>query len=113
MRSMRIQSSIVCAALTLALGGCNEHDVPRQERVSAQDTTRMTAPSITDVLDRHTHELMSIPGVVGTAQGEQDGRPCIVVYVEEETDSLVMAIPSSLEGFPVKLQASGAIGPQH
>ena len=101
------------AVLALILGGCNDHEPSRQERVSAQDTTRMTAPSISDVLSRHTPELMKIPGVVGTAEGEEDGRACIVVYVKEETDSLVMAVPSSLEGFPVKLQSSGPIGPQH
>ena len=101
------------ALLALILGGCNNHEPSRQERAAAQDTTRMTAPTITDVLARHTPELMKIPGVVGTAQGEQDGRPAIIVYVKAETDSLVMAVPSSLEGFPVKLQASGPIGLQH
>jgi hypothetical protein len=105
--------SIVSVALLVVLAACNDNEKTRQERVSAEDTTRMTAPSITDVLARHTAELMKIPGVVGTAQGEADGRPCIMVYVKEETDSLVMAIPSSIEGFPVRLQSSGPIGPQH
>ncbi len=110
---MRKSHFIFCVMLTAALASCTDNDKPRQERVSAQDTTSMSAPLIADVLARHTPDLMKIPGVVGTAQGEQDGRPAIIVYVKEETDSLVMAIPSSLEGFPVKLQASGAIGPQH
>jgi len=101
---------IVGAVLALIIGGCNDNEPPRQERATAQDTTSMRAPSISDVLARHTPELMKIPGVVGTAQGEQDGRPAIIVYVKAETDSLVMAIPSSLEGFPVKMQASGPIG---
>jgi len=98
------------ALLALIVGGCNDNEPSRQERATAQDTSRMTAPSITDVLARHTPELMRIPGVVGTAQGEEDGRPAIIVYVRAESDSLVMAVPSSLEGFPVKLQASGPIG---
>jgi uncharacterized lipoprotein len=102
---------IACAGLILVLAGCNDKEPSRQERATAQDTTRMGAStSITDVLARHTPELMKIPGVVGTAQGEEDGRPAIIVYVTAETDSLVMAVPSSLEGFPVKLQASGPIG---
>ncbi|HKW14376.1 MAG TPA: hypothetical protein VJS69_07825 [Candidatus Krumholzibacteria bacterium] len=101
---------IGCAVLALILGGCHDNEPPRQERTTAQDTTRMSGPSITEVLARLTPELMKIPGVVGTAQGEQDGRPAIIVYVKAETDSLVMAVPSSLEGFPVKLQASGPIG---
>jgi hypothetical protein len=97
----------------VAIASCSQDDKPRQERATAQDTTSMSAPLIADVLARHTPGLMKIPGVVGTAQGEQDGRPAIIVYVVEETDSLVMAVPSSLEGFPVKLQNSGPIGPQH
>jgi hypothetical protein len=100
----------LCAALGIMMGACHDKDVSRQERATAQDTTRMSAPTITDVLARHTPELMKIPGVVGTAEGAQDGRPAIIVYVKEQTDSLAIAIPSSLEGFPVRIQASGAIG---
>lgn len=107
---MRKYHFIFCVVLAMALASCSQDEKPRQERASAQDTTSMSAPLIADVLARHTPDLMKIPGVVGTAQGEQDGRPAIIVYVKEETDSLVIAVPSSLEGFPVKLQASGPIG---
>jgi hypothetical protein len=108
---MRMKGRLIigCAALALILGGCHDNEPSQQERATAQDTTRMNAPSITDVLARHTPELMKIPGVVGTAQGEKDGHPAIIIYVKEETDSLKTVIPSSLEGFPVTLQASGPI----
>jgi hypothetical protein len=109
----RVLHAMPCTVLALVLASCTNNDKPRQERTTAQDTTSMSAPLIADVLARHTPDLMKIPGVVGTAQGEQDGRPAIIVYVVEQTDSLVMAVPSSLEGFPVKLQSSGRIGPQH
>ena len=71
----------------------------------------MTAPDITDVLARHTPRLMAVPGVVGTAEGEQDGRPCIVVYVQEQTPEIERAIPKSIEGHPVRIEVSGEIGP--
>jgi len=103
----------MCVMLATVLASCTDNDKPRQERATAQDTTSMSAPLIADVLARHTPDLMKIPGVVGTAQGEENGRPTIIVYVVEETDSLVTAVPSSLEGFPVKLQSSGRLGPQH
>ena len=109
----RVLHAMPCTVLALMLTSCTGNDKPRQERATAQDTTSMSAPLITDVLARHTPDLMKIPGVVGTAQGEQDGRPAIIVYVKEETDSLVMAIPSSLEGFPVKLHSSGPRSPQN
>jgi hypothetical protein len=102
---------ILCGAFVLVLAGCNDKDVSRQERTAVEDTTRMTAPTITDVLARHTPGLMKIPGVVGTAEGAQDGRPCILVFVNAETDSLAMAIPSSLEGFAVRIQAVGDVKP--
>ena len=40
---------------------------------------------IKEVLKRHTDELMSVPGVVGVAEGEFQGRPCIKVFVMDKT----------------------------
>jgi hypothetical protein len=103
---------LLCVATLWLPGGCND-EAAKNSPPPGVDSTHVTTSSITDVLSRHTPKLMSIPGVVGTAQGEEDGRPCIVVYVKEETDSLVIAIPSSLEGFSVRIQAVGEITPQH
>jgi hypothetical protein len=52
---------------------------------------------------------MSVPGVVGTAEGECGGRPCVLVLVERLTPSLRKAIPSELEGVPVEIRESGRI----
>lgn len=71
----------------------------------------MTAPTITEALARHTDHLMSIPGVVGTGQGLQDDMPCIIVFVAEKTDALAREIPSTLEGWPVRVDEVGEIGP--
>ena len=51
--------------------------------------------------------LVSLPGVVGVAEGEIDGRACITVYVAEEAAPAVGQIPSDLEGWPVVVRASG------
>ncbi len=61
------------------------------------------------MLKSHTPELMSIPGVVGTALGKQDGELCIKVLVIEKTPELTKKIPSTLEGFPVAIQQTGEI----
>jgi len=66
---------------------------------------------IIHVLARHTEHLMSIPGVVGTGEGEQNGRPCIVVFVIEKTAEIERLIPKELEGYPVRIEESGEIGP--
>jgi hypothetical protein len=54
---------------------------------------------------------MSIAGVVGTAEGRQDGRPCIIVFVKEKTTEIERAIPKQLEGYPVRIDAVGEVGP--
>jgi hypothetical protein len=71
----------------------------------------MTSRPIEDVLKDHTPELMAIDGVVGTAQGEQNGRPCILVFLARDTAELRARIPSQLEGYLVKLQVTGEITP--
>ena len=69
----------------------------------------MNSLAIDDVLLAHTPQLMSIPGVVGTAQGEQDdGTPCILVLVEVRTAALDAAVPDTLDGYPVEVFESGA-----
>ncbi len=52
---------------------------------------------------------MTLPGVVGTAQSEQDGKPCIMVLVVELTDELKRQIPDELEGYPVVISETGEI----
>jgi hypothetical protein len=52
---------------------------------------------------------MSVTGVVGTAEGECAGQPCILVLVERVTPALRQAIPSELEGVPVEVRETGRI----
>jgi hypothetical protein len=52
---------------------------------------------------------MSVAGVVGTAEGECAGKPCILVLVERLTPALRQAIPSELEGIPVEIRETGPI----
>ncbi len=69
----------------------------------------MTGKTIEAVLKQHTDRLLSFPGVVGTAIGECEGKPCIKVLVVQATPELVKRIPSALEGFPVVIEESGEI----
>lgn len=65
--------------------------------------------SIEQVLKEHTPELMSVPNVVGTAEGRSNGRPCIEVYVVKQTPELRKRIPASLDGYPVIVKETGNI----
>ncbi len=67
------------------------------------------AKPIEEVLKTHTGRLISIPGVVGTAQGLCDGKPCIKVFVAKKTPQLEQKIPHALAGFPVVIQETGEI----
>lgn len=67
----------------------------------------MPRRNIREVLKRHTDSLMSIPGVVGTAQGECEGKPCIKVFVTKKTEEIMRQIPSAIEGYAVRIEESG------
>lgn len=69
----------------------------------------MPRPSIEAVLKAHTDSLMSLPGVVGTAIGECEGKPCIKVLVARKTPELLRRIPEALEGFKVVVSETGEI----
>lgn len=47
--------------------------------------TDMSNKPIEEVLKEHSSKLMSIPGVVGTAQSLCEGQPCIKVFVSKKT----------------------------
>jgi hypothetical protein len=71
--------------------------------------TNLPPPTVAQVLARHTDRLMSLPGVVGTAEGECAGKRCILVLVERTTPALRQAIPAELEGIPVEIRETGRI----
>ncbi len=66
---------------------------------------------IAEVLEDRTGWLLSLPGVVGTAIGECDGKPCIKVLVDRKTEELSRTLPDALEGFPVVTEETGKIRP--
>ena len=69
----------------------------------------MQDKTIEAVLKEYTDRLMSLQGVVGTAQSECAGKPCIKVYVSKKTPDLLGQIPSDIEGFPVAIEETGEI----
>ena len=61
------------------------------------------------MLERHAARIAALPGVVGVAEGEADGRSCITVYVTEKTAGVVGQIPAELEGWRLVVRESGEI----
>ncbi len=70
---------------------------------------QMVERTIENVLKDHTEELMSLPGVVGTAQGLSNNKPCIKIFVIKKTPELDRKIPDNLEGYKVMIEETGEI----
>jgi hypothetical protein len=75
---------------------------------SAEEESAMASKSIQEVLAAHTDSLMALPGVVGTAIGRCDTVLCIRVFLRDSSAVTQRAIPDSLEGYPVKVEVTGA-----
>jgi hypothetical protein len=56
--------------------------------------------AIAGVIARHGPGLMALPGVIGVAEGEADGAPCVVVFVSSYADK-PPELPAMLEGYLV------------
>ena len=67
----------------------------------------MPNASIDEVMKKHTGELMAMPGVVGVGEGASRGKPCIIVFVAKKDAEALRGIPASLDGYPVRVEASG------
>ncbi len=51
--------------------------------------------------------MMSIPGVVGTGEGRENGKPCIRIFVSKLTPDLRRKIPERIDGYPVSIRETG------
>lgn len=104
---MKIHRIRICLFL---LGFLYLFVIPVAENSRGQSLIAMR--DINDVMESHTEELMSIPGVVGVYIGAlADGTPCIKVMVVEKTPELESKIPTVLEDYPVVIVESGEIRP--
>ena len=100
------RSAIMCGLglmlLAGLLAGCAARAVPNDQRKD-----QMGSPAIEEVLNKHTDEWLTIPGVVGAAIGEFSGRPCIQILVASKTRELSARLPSRVEGYPVVIKETG------
>ena len=71
-------SIAIGVGLAWAVAGCGNS-------VRNTEASQEVPKNIEEALAAHTDEWMSVPGVVGTAIGESEDRPCIVVLVAERT----------------------------
>ena len=67
----------------------------------------MQDDTVASVLQKHSRQLLSLTGVVGFAEGESGGKPCIRIFVARKTPQLINQIPQALEGYAVCVEETG------
>lgn len=107
--------SVLVASLFL-IQWAGESGLFRSARVEAKITPETVFfdkanPNIRAVMaiqDRHTHALMALPDVAGTATGiAEDGTPAVLVFTKR--GERIGMIPENLEGAPVVVKVTGEI----
>lgn len=97
---------IVVGSVLLVLCGL---DCQRAEIAQPQKGIAMPEKTIEQVQQECTDAWMAIPGVIGTAIGQREGKPCILVLTASNTVQVRRKIPSTVEGYPVVVQYTGEI----
>ena len=72
----------------------------------------MPAASIEAVLEARNPSLLAMPGVVGTAIGRCDRRPCIRVFVRDSAAAKATGLGTELDGYPLRVEVSGPFYPR-
>jgi hypothetical protein len=104
MPSHRVLVLLVVAVLAAVNGSCC-----RDGAANSEQTQRMADKTIQQVQEEHTDEWMALPGVVGTALGQCQGKPCILVFTATDTEQVRRKIPPTVDGYPVVVQYTGEI----
>jgi len=69
----------------------------------------MSGRTIEQVQRAHMAEWMAIRGVVGTAIGRHEDKPCILILTAADTDEIRQKIPPTVQGYPVIINYTGEI----
>jgi hypothetical protein len=80
-----------------------------ENTVNSRRDSKMPKKTLEEVLKESNNKLLSIPGVVGTAQGLCDRKTCIKVYVIKKSPELARQIPVSIDGYTVVIEETGEI----
>ena len=80
-----------------------------EAEIGPEEEKPVPEKSIQQALSEHTDSLMALPGIVGVAQGECSGQPCIRVFVAKKTEELLKLLPPLIEGYQVAVDETGEI----
>lgn len=94
------------SSLLLVLSSLN---CRRVDIVGPPKGAAMPTKTIEQAQQDHTDAWMAIPGVAGTGIGQDQGKPCILVFTASNTEQIRQKIPSLVEGYPVIVQYIGEV----
>jgi hypothetical protein len=100
---VKMTALCICFSVFCMAAGCGAQN----NFAGHKGDVRVPGKTVSEVLKEHTRELMSVPGVIGTAEGLCDNRPCIKVYVDKRSPEIDEKIPHSIEGYPVEVEVTG------
>lgn len=103
---MKINKIAIFALATVALSGLL---LTSLWMLSPQKQPWASQPAIELVKEQHESELMAVKGVVGVGISRCEGKPCIEVYLANESPNLRKQIPTQLDGFKVDTKVTGNI----
>ena len=103
---MKINKIVIFALVTVALLGLL---LTSLWMLSSEKQPWVNKPAIELVKEQHESELMAVEGVVGVGIGECQGKPCIEVYLANESPNVKKQIPARLGGFKVNTKVTGNI----
>ncbi|UCC81830.1 MAG: hypothetical protein JSW46_12560 [Gemmatimonadota bacterium] len=103
--------TISVAVIGLALGavwlGCGRDSGELMAPTDAALSQRLAIQTAIAVQDRHTPELMKVPGVVGTGTAlGADGQPVVRVFTARPG---IAELPARLDGLPVEVKVTGLV----
>ena len=78
-------------------------------RLLSQKQPWVSQPAIELVKEQHESELMAVKGVVGVGISRCEAKPCIEVYLANESPNIRKQIPTQLDGFKVDTKVTGNI----
>src|ERR1043165_7522617 len=97
---------LIALSVTVGMVGCSQDN--NTDPMSSVSST-ISIDHAMDVQNRHTDELMSLPGVVGTGTGLEGTTPVVYVFTSEHN---VAGIPSQVEDVRTHIEYTGTITPQ-
>jgi hypothetical protein len=92
---------ILLSVVAIAATGCDD--------LESQKGRPVTDKTIQQVLSEKTGEWMDIEGVIGTAIGLRDDRPCIKIFTSHDPAQVRARIPSAVEGYAVVIEQTGEL----